>query len=64
MQPAFQRPLGYLVLAAALVADPAISADLDALPARGHHRKLDLGPIIGRLHGGAIRHCLACNHWS
>ena len=33
MQPAFQRPLGYLVLAAALVADPAISADLDALPA-------------------------------
>ena len=26
---------------------------------RGHHRKLDLGPIIGRLHGDAIRHCLA-----
>lgn len=33
MHPAFQTPVGYLVLAAALVADPAIGADLDALPA-------------------------------
>src|SRR5215831_4264720 len=33
MQPAFQRPLGYLALAAVLAADPAITADLDALPA-------------------------------
>src|SRR5262245_66352971 len=33
MQPAFRRPLGYLALAAVLVADPAITADLDALPA-------------------------------
>ena len=33
MQPAFQKPLGYLVLAAGLVAGPAVSADLDALPA-------------------------------
>src|SRR5262249_4200846 len=33
MQPAFQSPLGSLAFAAVLAANPAITADLDVLPA-------------------------------
>jgi len=64
MHPAFQTPVGYLVLAAALVADPAIGADLDALPAL--NAAITESSIAG-LSSGAfmavqIRHCLVVGH--
>jgi hypothetical protein len=63
MHGVLRNPLSHLTLVAALATTiPSMAADLEALPARGYQRKLDLGPLVRRLHGGAIRHRLVIDH--